>query len=67
MNGLVAEGFVLLGGLLEGTHDVLLSVRGESVDDVERHLAADVWVQKGLLRQRQISPRWVRLRAFDAT
>ncbi len=67
MNSLVAEGFVLLGGPLEGTHDVLLIVRGESIDDVTRRLAADVWVKKGLLRQRQITPWWVRLSAFDAT
>ena len=67
MNGLVAEGFVLLGGPLIGTDDVLLIVRGDSEDEVRRRLAEDVWVVKGLLRQRQIAPWWVRLSAFDAS
>jgi uncharacterized protein YciI len=67
MNGLVADGFVLLGGPLLGTDEVLLIVRAESDDEVRRRLAQDVWVVKGLLRQRQITPWWVRLSAFDAT
>jgi uncharacterized protein YciI len=67
MNALVAEGFVLLGGPLVGTRDVLLIVRGKSEADVAARLGEDVWVTKGLLRQRQITPWWVRLSSFDAT
>ena len=67
MNALVAEGFVMLGGPLEGTREVLLIVRGDSEEAVRARLARDVWVVNGLLRQRQITPWWVRLSAFDAT
>ncbi len=67
MNVLVDEGFVLMGGPLVGTREVLLIVRGESEPEVRARLAEDVWVVKGLLLQRQITPWWVRLSALDAT
>ena len=35
MNGLAAEGFVLLGGPFKGTRDVLLIVRAEDRQEVE--------------------------------
>jgi uncharacterized protein YciI len=61
MNGLLAEGFVLLGGPLMGTRDVLLIVRAKDEAEIEARLAEDVWVVKGLLSRRQINPRWLRL------
>jgi len=67
MNELVADGFIVLGGPLVGTRDVLLIVRAESEAEVRDRLAGDVWLVKGLLRQRQISPWWLRLSALDAT
>ena len=67
MNALVADGFIVLGGPLVGTRDVLLIVRAESEQEITTRLAQDVWVVKGLLRQRQIAPWWVRLSALDAT
>ncbi len=67
MNALVAEGFVLLGGPLVGTRDVLLIVRADSEEEARARLGADIWVAKGLLRHRQVTPWWVRLSAFDAT
>ena len=67
MNELVADGFIVLGGPLVGTRDVLLIVRAESEAEVRDRLAGDVWLVKGLLRQRQISPWWLRLSAFAAT
>jgi uncharacterized protein YciI len=67
MNALVAEGFILLGGPLTGTRDVLLIARAESEAEIAQRFADDIWVKKGLLRQRQITPWWVRLSAFDAT
>lgn len=67
VNALVAEGFILMGGPLVGTRDVLLIVRAESEQEIAARLAQDVWVVTGLLRQRQITPWWVRLSAFDAT
>ena len=67
MNELVADGFLLLGGPLVGSRDVLLIVRAESEEEIRNRLAGDVWVAKGLLRQRQIWPWWLRLSALDAT
>ena len=57
MNALAAEGFVLLGGPLQGTDDVLLIVRAASEAEVEARLAADCWAVKDMLRIRQIT-RW---------
>ena len=64
MNALVADGFVLLGGPLAGTPDVLLIVRAASEAEVEARLAADCWAVKDLLRIRQISPWSLRLRSL---
>jgi uncharacterized protein YciI len=61
MNGLLAEGFVLLGGPLVGTRDVLLIVRAQDEAEIEVRLAQDVWVVNGLLSRRQINPWWLRL------
>ncbi len=61
MNGLLAEGFVLLGGPLTGTRDVLLIVRAHDEAEIETRLAEDAWVVKGLLSRRQITPWWLRL------
>ena len=61
MNGLLAEGFVLLGGPLVGTRDVLLIVRAQHEAEIEARLAEDIWVVKGLLSRRQINPWWLRL------
>ena len=61
MNALVAQGFMLLGGPLLGTRDVLLIVRAADEQQVETRLAADCWTVKDLLRTRQISPWWLRL------
>jgi len=41
MNVLQADGFVLLGGSLEGTPDVLLIVRAESADQIRSRLSGD--------------------------
>jgi hypothetical protein len=43
MNGLEAEGFVLLGGPLDGTSDVLLVVRAETAEQVRFRLSEDPW------------------------
>jgi len=42
MNALEAEGFVLLGGPLEGTIDALLIVRARDADEVRWRLAAAI-------------------------
>jgi uncharacterized protein YciI len=61
MNELVTEGFMLLGGPMLDTRDVLLIVRAGDEAEVEARLAADCWSAKDLLRTRQISPWWLRL------
>jgi len=65
MNGLVADGFMLLGGPLTGTRDVLLVVRAGDEAEVEARLAADVWRVKDLLRTRQVTPWQLRLGLLD--
>ncbi len=61
MNFLVDEGFMLLGGPLTGTREVLLIVRAADEAEVEARLAADCWTARGLLHTRQINPWWLRL------
>ncbi len=61
MNGLHTEGFVLLGGPLKGTPDVLLIIRAENAEEIRSRLAADSWSHNGLLRIMQIAPWTVRL------
>lgn len=61
MNSLHAEGFVLLGGPLEGTADVLLIVRTTDISEIQTRLQADSWTRRDLLRIKQILPWDLRL------
>lgn len=61
MNGLHAEGFVLLGGPLEDTSDVLLIIRANDPNEIHARLSADSWTSKDLLRIRQVLPWTLRL------
>lgn len=61
MNALQSEGFVLLGGPLEGTPDTLLIVRARTPDEINQRLAADPWTSLNLLRVSQIAPWTLRL------
>ena len=61
MNGLAADGVVILGGPFEGTRDVLLVMKAESVEEIRARLADDPWSTNGLLRISQISPWTLRL------
>jgi uncharacterized protein YciI len=61
MNGLQADGFVVLGGPLAGTDDVLLIVRAGDEAEVDARLAPDVWVVNGLLSRHWIRPLSLRL------
>jgi len=61
MNGLQREGFVVLGGPLEGTPDVLLVVRAETPDEIVQRLHADPWTSMGLLQVTRIAPWTIRL------
>ena len=65
MDRLVDEGFIALGGPLEGSHDVLLILRASSEQEIEQRLAADIWRQSGLLVPKQCFPWHIRLGALD--
>jgi hypothetical protein len=64
MNALHRDGFVLLGGPLDGTPDVLLIVRAGDADEITARLADDVWTRNGLLRIKHIVPWTLRLGAL---
>jgi hypothetical protein len=66
MNGLLAERFVVLGGPLEGSPDVLLIVRAGDPSEIAARLAADPWTGNGLLVVKQIAPWHLRLGALGA-
>lgn len=61
MNGLAREGFIVLGGPLEGTPNVLLLAMAESEEDVRARLAGDIWAQQDLLRVERVAPWSLRL------
>jgi uncharacterized protein YciI len=49
MDGLVASGFVVLGGPLADEHRVILAVEADSEDDVRAILARDPWSESHLV------------------
>jgi uncharacterized protein YciI len=57
MDGLVADGFILLGGPLEGGRDTLHIVESESEAAIRERLAEDPWAPNGMLRPASIE-RW---------
>lgn len=61
MDSLAAERFVLLGGPLEGTRDVVLVMQAEDCSEIQNRLAADPWIQKGLLSVKECWPWRIRL------
>jgi uncharacterized protein YciI len=65
MNALAKEGFVILGGPLDGTPDVLLVVRAATVDEARARLADDPWMRNDLLRIGRIAPWTLRLGSLE--
>jgi uncharacterized protein YciI len=61
MNALHDEGFVVLGGPLEGTPDVLLIIRARDEKEVVARFAEDCWSKHDLLRIKSIAPWQLRL------
>jgi uncharacterized protein YciI len=49
MDRMVADGFILLGGPLEGDHEVLHVVDAPSAQAVHERLETDNWTQNGML------------------
>jgi uncharacterized protein YciI len=61
MNALQKEGFVVIGGPLEDSPDVLLIVLANSPEEIIERFAADPWTGQDLLRISRISPWTLRL------
>jgi uncharacterized protein YciI len=61
MNNLEREGFIVLGGPLENSPDVLLIVRAATPDEIHARFALDPWTRLDLLRITRISPWTLRL------
>ena len=64
MNALVDDGFIVLGGPLAGTREVLLIACARSEAEIEARLADDCWSVNGLLRTLWIRPWRLRLGAL---
>jgi uncharacterized protein YciI len=64
MNALHAEGFIVAGGPLEGSPDVLHIIRANAADEISARLAADPWERVNLLRTIRIAPWSLRLGAL---
>ncbi|NJO36016.1 MAG: hypothetical protein HC869_26030 [Rhodospirillales bacterium] len=64
MNALHEDGFVILGGPLTGTSEILLVIRADRSDDVRTKLAADPWSKIGLLTIARIESWELRLGSF---
>ena len=56
MDALVDEGFIVLGGPLEGGRDVLHAISASSEEDVRTRLAEDNWAQNGMLTVKSVEP-----------
>jgi uncharacterized protein YciI len=54
MDALVEEGFIVLGGPLEGDRDVLHVVEAPSKEAIHERLAEDNWERNGMLRTTSI-------------
>lgn len=65
MDSLERDGFVILGGPLEGTSDVLLITRATTPDEVRSRLAEDPWARKDLLRITRVAPWALRLGSVE--
>ena len=61
MNALAKEGFVVLGGPLEGTRDIVLIVRAKNADEIHARFADDPWTRTDQLRISRVAPWTLRL------
>jgi uncharacterized protein YciI len=55
MNALAAEGFIVVGGPLEGTGDTLLIVSADGESEIRQRLAQDPWGED-MLRMSRLAP-----------
>jgi uncharacterized protein YciI len=56
MDGLVVDGFILLGGPLGDQRQTLHVVEAANDDEIRRRLGGDPWAQTGLLKVGSIEP-----------
>ena len=61
MDGLAADGFVVLAGPLESTSEALIIVRANSPDEVQRRLADDPWTKTGMLETTKVAEWTLRI------
>lgn len=54
MDSLVEEGFIILGGPLEGEREILHAISAPSEQAVRERLGRDNWAQNGMLRIKSI-------------
>jgi hypothetical protein len=65
MDTLYTEGFIALGGPLEGTGDVLIIVRANDDVEIRARFAWDSWAANDLLRITSIVPWRLRFGSLD--
>lgn len=61
MDALFMQDFVAFAGPLEGTRDALLIIRAKDEAEIHQRLAADPWIENGLLTFKACWPWEVRL------
>lgn len=66
MEDLVTDGFVIVGGPLPGSPEVLLIVAAESERQVRERLGRDPWEPAGLLATRSVRPWEILLGSLKA-
>lgn len=65
MNQLAADGFIVLGGPLGQSGDVLLVIDATDADEIDAALARDPWSQLGLLATKEIQPWTILLQRLE--
>jgi uncharacterized protein YciI len=66
MDGLAEDGFIVLGGPLDGAESEFLHVVDvESEDEIETRFAADPWTPSDMLRLKRVSAWEILLRRPD--
>jgi uncharacterized protein YciI len=56
MDSLVEDGFIVLGGPLDGEREILHAISAPSEQAVRERLARDNWAENGMLTIRSIEP-----------
>lgn len=54
MDALVEEGFIVLGGPIEGEREVLHAISASSENEVRTRLAEDNWARNGMLTVKSV-------------